>query len=79
MNVNEIIANRALELMLEDKGSYSILDPVRHVNRGQSANGVIAIALRVASRRLAERLIRSVDQLIGALVAKNGDRQLTNA
>lgn len=73
MNVNEIIANRALELMLEDKGNYSILDPVRHVNRGQSASGVIAMALRVASHRLTERLIRSVDQLIGALVAKKSE------
>ena len=73
MNLNEIITNRALELMLEDKGSYAILDPDLHVNMGQSANGVIGLALRVASHRLSQRLIRSIDQLIGALFAKKAD------
>lgn len=48
MNVNEVIANRALELMGLQKGDYERCHPNNHVNRSQSTNDVYPTALRVA-------------------------------
>ncbi|MDR9854026.1 lyase family protein [Paenibacillus sp. VCA1] len=73
MNLNEIIANRALELILEDKGNYSVIDPVRHVNMGQTTSGVVAAALRIASHRLSQALIVSIDQIVGRLMVKKAE------
>lgn len=48
MNANEIIANRANELLKAPKGSYKYLHPNNHINLGQSTNDVIPTALRLA-------------------------------
>lgn len=48
MNVNEIIANRALQLLGKTPGSYDIIDPVTHANVFQSTNDVIPTALKAA-------------------------------
>ncbi|NMG57030.1 aspartate ammonia-lyase [Geitlerinema sp. P-1104] len=48
MNVNEVLANRALELLGEEKGSYHKVSPNDHVNYGQSTNDVIPTAIRIA-------------------------------
>jgi aspartate ammonia-lyase len=48
MNVNEVIANRALELMGKEKGSYDIISPNDHVNMGQSTNDTYPSAVRIA-------------------------------
>jgi aspartate ammonia-lyase len=47
MNVNEVLANRALELLGDHKGNYSRVSPNDHVNYGQSTNDVIPTAIRV--------------------------------
>ncbi|MEO1395413.1 MAG: aspartate ammonia-lyase [Cyanobacteria bacterium J06634_5] len=47
MNVNEVLANRALEILGESKGDYSRVSPNDHVNYGQSTNDVIPTAIRV--------------------------------
>ncbi|MBE9063846.1 aspartate ammonia-lyase [cf. Phormidesmis sp. LEGE 11477] len=47
MNVNEVLANRALEILGEAKGHYSRVSPNDHVNYGQSTNDVIPTAIRV--------------------------------
>ena len=47
MNVNEVLANRALEILGEAKGNYSRVSPNDHVNYGQSTNDVIPTAIRV--------------------------------
>ena len=47
MNVNEVLANRALELLGDAKGNYSRVSPNDHVNYGQSTNDVIPTAIRV--------------------------------
>ncbi|EDX86219.1 Lyase superfamily [Synechococcus sp. PCC 7335] len=47
MNVNEVLANRALELLGDTKGNYSRVSPNDHVNYGQSTNDVIPTAIRV--------------------------------
>ena len=48
MNANEVIANRALELIGSDRGDYSVLHPLEHVNRSQSTNDVYPTAIKVA-------------------------------
>ncbi|MEL6455880.1 MAG: aspartate ammonia-lyase, partial [Cyanobacteria bacterium J06623_5] len=47
MNVNEVLANRALEIIGEPKGQYDRISPNDHVNYGQSTNDVIPTAIRV--------------------------------
>ncbi|MEL6776563.1 MAG: aspartate ammonia-lyase [Cyanobacteria bacterium J06597_16] len=47
MNMNEVLANRALEILGESKGDYSRVSPNDHVNYGQSTNDVIPTAIRV--------------------------------
>ena len=49
MNANEVIANRALELLGREKGDYAYLHPINHVNMSQSTNDVYPTALRVAT------------------------------
>lgn len=48
MNLNEVIANRALELLGKDKGAYHLIHPNNHVNMGQSTNDVVPTAIRLA-------------------------------
>ncbi len=47
MNLNEVLANRALEILGDEKGNYSRVSPNDHVNYGQSTNDVIPTAIRV--------------------------------
>jgi aspartate ammonia-lyase len=47
MNVNEVLANRALEILGDQKGNYQRVSPNDHVNYGQSTNDVIPTAIRV--------------------------------
>ena len=66
MNANEVIANRAIELLGGTKGDYSIVHPLDHVNRSQSTNDVIPSACRIATVELLERAIDSLT------ILKNG-------
>lgn len=52
MNVNEVIANRAIELLGGRKGDYDIVHPLDHVNLHQSTNDVFPTAVRIATIRL---------------------------
>src|SRR6202011_940055 len=67
MNVNEVLANRALELLGCTRGDYASCHPNDHVNRSQSTNDVYPTALRVAlllrDRTLVARLSTLVDAL----------------
>lgn len=56
MNANEVIANRAIELLGGQKGDYSIVNPNDHVNCGQSTNDVIPSAGKMTSLRLLKKL-----------------------
>ena len=47
MNINEVLANRALEILGEEKGNYKRVSPNDHVNYGQSTNDVIPTAIRI--------------------------------
>ncbi len=60
MNINEVLTNRALQLLGHPPGSYSILDPLRDLNRHQSTNDTFPTALRIAAiseLRILERAI----------------------
>ncbi|MEC4986097.1 MAG: aspartate ammonia-lyase [Oscillatoria sp. PMC 1068.18] len=49
MNINEVLANRALEILGEEKGNYQRVSPNDHVNYGQSTNDTIPTAIRIGS------------------------------
>jgi len=70
MNANEVIANRALELLGHGKGEYQYLHPNEHVNLGQSTNDVYPTALRVATWNGVQRLVQTMTTLRGAFADK---------
>ncbi len=63
MNVNEVIANRAGELLGEAKGTYQAVHPNDHVNFGQSTNDVVPTAGKIATIRLAKKLLTELKTL----------------
>ena len=75
MNANEVIANRANEILGFPLGKKRPVHPNDHVNRGQSSNDVIPTAIHMANRVEAERLIASLGQLEKALEAKASEFQ----
>lgn len=60
MNVNEVIANRALEIAGKEKGDYSFISPLDDVNLHQSTNDTYPTALKVAAIRMIRQLEQSV-------------------
>ena len=72
MNVNEVIANRATELLGGKRGEY-LVHPNDHVNMGQSSNNVIPTALRLVLIRLAGRLVSELTNLGEALLSKSSE------
>jgi aspartate ammonia-lyase len=70
MNVNEVIANRALELLGLPRGSYQELSPNDHVNRGQSTNDTFPSAAQVAVLQAFQELRRAIQPLLTSLHAK---------
>jgi fumarate hydratase class II len=74
MNVNEVLANRANELLGMPRGGNSPVHPNDHVNRCQSSNDVIPSAIRIAARRqLSGDLLPCLELLRDALGAKSGE------
>src|ERR1700734_3897882 len=71
MNANEVIANRALELLGRSKGDYRFLHPNEHVNMSQSTNDVYPTALKLAAYSGIMRLVEAMTQLRGAFEAKS--------
>jgi aspartate ammonia-lyase len=70
MNTNEVIANRAIELLGGTKGDYAQISPNTHVNMAQSTNDVFPTAIRIASLNLAKDLLRALGDLTQAFKAK---------
>ncbi|MGH3652069.1 aspartate ammonia-lyase [Glutamicibacter sp.] len=73
MNVNEVIANRALEIMGFGKGEYSRLDPIDDVNRSQSTNDTYPTAAKLALHVELVELCREHQLLEQSFRAKSGD------
>ena len=71
MNANEVIANRALELLGRPKGDYKFLHPNEHVNMGQSTNDVYPTALKLAAYSGIMRLVDAMAVLRQAFEAKS--------
>ncbi len=73
MNVNEVIAGRANEILTGTRGGRSPVHPNDHVNRGQSSNDSFPTALHIAAvQSMNEDLIPALDRLCGALTVKAG-------
>ena len=70
MNANEVIANRALELMGHKKGEYQYCSPNDHVNCAQSTNDAYPTAFRYTFVRMNKLLVASLQALIAAFRAK---------
>ncbi len=88
MNVNEVLANRASELLGGERGEYTLVHPNDHVNMGQSTNDVFPTAMRLAAlltlpgvvgelRALTSALQAKADEFAG--VAKSGRTHLQDA
>src|SRR2546428_12138821 len=72
MNCNEVLANRANELLGGRRGEYQPVHPNDHVNMAQSTNDVIPTAIRLAALALLPALREAVDRLARAFLAKGG-------
>jgi len=70
MNANEVIANRALELLGQPRGAYSVVHPLNHVNLSQSTNDVYPTALKIALHVAIGQLLRAMADLHAAFAAK---------
>lgn len=70
MNANEVIANRALELMGEEKGNYQFISPNSHVNMSQSTNDAFPTATHIAVLSLMNQLLESAKKMQNAFVLK---------
>lgn len=73
MNVNEVIANLALETLGYDKGRYDIIDPNDHVNKSQSTNDAYPTGLRLALYALTHELIEELTLLRESFYDKSED------
>jgi aspartate ammonia-lyase len=70
MNANEVIANRALEILGYEKGRYDIIHPLNHVNMSQSTNDVYPSSLRLTLSKKLDDLVVEMEVLKKSLAAK---------
>ncbi|HEX2711436.1 MAG TPA: aspartate ammonia-lyase [Candidatus Acidoferrales bacterium] len=70
MNANEVIANRAVEILGGSRGDYKVCHPNDHVNFGQSTNDVFPTAMRLAAVLLFEQVLESLGELERSLARK---------
>ncbi len=76
MNVNEVLANRALEILGDEKGNYKRVNPNDHVNYGQSTNDVIPTAIRIGGLLALSRILHpALENAIASLEAKADEFQ----
>ncbi|MDQ3084302.1 MAG: aspartate ammonia-lyase [Thermoproteota archaeon] len=70
MNCNEVVANRALEILGKPKGSYEFISPNDHVNMSQSSNDTSPTAIHISIIMNCLELIKSLDLLIRSIEKK---------
>jgi len=73
MNSNEVIANRALEILKRPRGDYSVIHPNDDVNKGQSTNDTFPTFMRISALLSSEELHDALTSLIAGLEAKAVD------
>lgn len=71
MNANEVIANRAIEILGGEKGNYDLISPNSHVNMSQSTNDAFPTANRIAILNLAKIILSELDKLHSAFMEKS--------
>ncbi|MCK9349141.1 MAG: aspartate ammonia-lyase [Sphaerochaeta sp.] len=71
MNANEVIANRALELLGKEKGEYKVVHPNNHVNLSQSTNDVYPTSIRMAAAWKLDGLLAELVNFKESLEAKS--------
>jgi aspartate ammonia-lyase len=71
MNANEVLANRAAELLGHPRGRYDVVHPNDHVNMGQSTNDVYPTAMRMAALASARDLVEAARRLASAFSQKS--------
>jgi aspartate ammonia-lyase len=71
MNTNEVIANRAIEILGGKKGNYKIVSPNDHVNMAQSTNDTYPTAMRIASLFMMKELLSVIKHFGGTLERKS--------
>ena len=69
MNANEVIANRANEMLGGEKGVYNFVHPIDHVNLSQSTNDVIPTSGKIAAIKLTKKLLVEMKKLANAYSA----------
>ncbi|PAD22456.1 aspartate ammonia-lyase [Terribacillus saccharophilus] len=70
MNANEVITNRALEILGHEKGDYQHLSPNTHVNMSQSTNDVFPTAIHISTLNMLERLLDTMEYMQGEFKKK---------
>jgi len=73
MNANEVIANRALEILGYEKGEYDYCHPNNHVNLSQSTNDAYPTAVKIALYNASKKLIEVLEELILSFRNKAGE------
>jgi aspartate ammonia-lyase len=73
MNCNEVLANRANEILGKPRGGYAPVHPNDHVNMAQSTNDVIPTAMRLATLATLPKLLEAMDGLASAFMAKGAE------
>ncbi|MCM3117936.1 aspartate ammonia-lyase [Neobacillus sp. MER 74] len=70
MNANEVIANRALELIGKERGDYFHISPNSHVNMAQSTNDAFPTAIHIATLNMLEKLLDTMESMHGVFEQK---------
>ncbi|NVM03047.1 MAG: aspartate ammonia-lyase [Candidatus Helarchaeota archaeon] len=73
MNINEVVANRALEIMGESRGDYKKINPNDHVNMAQSTNDTFPTAMHIATLLSLEELYPILNNLRSSLIQKGNE------
>jgi fumarate hydratase class II len=73
MNANEVIANRAIEILGGKRGDYKLVSPNDHVNMAQSTNDTIPTAIRLGVLWRLDEMLGALDRLAAALEAKSAE------
>ncbi|QTC40149.1 aspartate ammonia-lyase [Bacillus sp. V3] len=70
MNANEVIANRALELLSHHKGEYGKVSPNSHVNMAQSTNDVFPTVIHISTLKLLDKLLITMEDMLAVFKKK---------
>ncbi|MCE7793501.1 aspartate ammonia-lyase [Salipaludibacillus sp. CUR1] len=73
MNANEVIANRAIEILGGKKGEYLKVSPTTHVNMAQSTNDTFPTAINIACLNLSQGLIKALNELVETMKKKEDE------